>query len=220
MAVDEHSPATGVRWIGRDLKRREDPALLTGAATFVNDFALPGMLHAAVLRSPHAHARITAVRTERARELEGVVAVLTGRELADVIEALPRFCAEEVVEHAVAVDKVRYAGEAVAVAVAETRYLAEDALDLVDVSYEPLAPVVDMVAAAEPGAALVHENLGTNVVFEKAFTHGDVEGDFARAAHVVHRTLRWPRAMAAPMEPAGAVCAFDRARGRMDVHSN
>jgi len=220
MAVDEHAPTTGVRWIGRDLKRREDPALLTGAATFVNDFALPGMLHAAVLRSPHAHARITAVRTERARELEGVVAVLTGRELAEVIEALPRFCAEEVVEHAVAVDKVRYAGEAVAVAVAETRYLAEDALDLVDVSYAPLPPLVDMVAAADPGAALVHENLGTNVVFEKTFTHGDVEGDFARAAHVVHRTLRWPRAMAAPMEPAGAVCAFDRARGRLDVHSN
>jgi CO/xanthine dehydrogenase Mo-binding subunit len=217
MAVEEQAE-TGVRWIGRNVKRREDPALLTGATTFVNDFALPGMLHAAVLRSPHAHARITAVRTERARALEGVIAVLSGRELAEVIEPLPRFCAEEVVQHAVAVDKVRFVGEAVAVAVAETRYLAEDALDLVEVDYEPLAPVADAAGATADGAALVHENLGSNIVFERTFTHGDVDGDFARAAHVVRRSLRWPRATAAPMEPAGAVCAFER--GRLDVHSN
>ena len=216
MAVEERTHS----WIGRDLKRREDPALLTGGAVFTNDFSLPGMLHAAVLRSPHAHARIAAVRCERARELEGVVAVLSGRELAELVGPLPRFCAEEVVEHAVAVDKVRFAGEAVAIAVAETRYLAEDALDLVEVDYELLEPLVDPVLAAEPGAPLVHENLGTNVVYEKTFTHGDVEGDFARAAHVIRRTLRWPRVMAAPMEPNGAVCRYDRASGQMDVHSN
>ncbi len=217
MAVEEK---VAHRWIGRDLKRREDPALLTGGAVFTNDMALPGMLHAAVKRSPHAHARITAVRCEKARELEGVVAVLSGRELAEVIEPLPRFCAEEVVEHAVAVDKVRFAGEAVAIAVAETRYLAEDALDLVEIDYEPLPPLVDPVAAAQPGAALVHENLGTNVVYERTFTHGDVDGDFARAAHVIRRTLRWPRVMAAPMEPNGAVCRYDAAGGQLDVYSN
>jgi CO/xanthine dehydrogenase Mo-binding subunit len=214
MAVETH------RWIGRDIKRREDPALLTGSAIYTNDFTLPGLLHAAVLRSPHAHARIAAVRCERARALEGVVAVLSGRELAEVIDPLPRFCAEEVVEHAVAVDKVRFAGEPVAVAVAESRYLAEDALDLVEVDYEPLGPLVDPVAAMAADAPLVHDNLGSNIVFERVFTHGDVEGDFARAAHVVRRTLRWPRVTAAPMEPAGAVCRFDRGSGHMDVHSN
>jgi CO/xanthine dehydrogenase Mo-binding subunit len=217
MAVEEK---VAHRWIGRDLKRREDPALLTGSAVFTNDVALPGMLHAAVKRSPHAHARITAVRCEKARELEGVVAVLSGRELAEVIEPLPRFCAEEVVEHAVAVEKVRFAGEAVAIAVAETRYLAEDALDLVEIDYEPLPPLVDPVAAAEPGAALVHENLPSNVVYERTFTHGDVDGDFARAAHVIRRTLRWPRVMASPMEPNGAVCRYDAGSGQMDVYSN
>jgi CO/xanthine dehydrogenase Mo-binding subunit len=208
------------QWIGRELKRREDPALLTGSATYTNDLALPGMLHAAVLRSPHPHARIRSVSCDAARALEGVVAVLSGAELAEQIDPLPRFCAEEVVEHAVAVDKVRYAGEAVAIAVAESRYLAEDALELVEIDYELLEPLVDPVAAAEPGAPLVHENLGTNVVYERTFTHGDVEGDFARAAHVVRRTLRWPRVCASPMEPNGAVCDYDRASGRMDVHSN
>src|ERR1700742_2483286 len=213
MAVETHT------WIGRDIKRREDPALLTGGAQFTNDFVLPGMLHAAVKRSPHAHATIVSVNCEAARALPGVVAVLSGAELAAVVEPLPRFCAEEVVERAVAVDKVRFAGEAVAVAVAETRYLAEDALDLVEIVYEPLPPLVDPTEALKDGAPLVHENLGTNIVYEKVFSHGDVEGDFAGAAHVITRTLRWPRAMAAPMEPAGAVCRYDGS-GQLDVYSN
>src|SRR3954453_13153634 len=178
------------------------------------------MLPAGVLRSPHPHALIKSVDCTAARALEGVLAVLSGAELAELIDPLPRFCAEEVVEPAVAVDKVRYAGEAVAIAVAETRYLAEDALDRVRIEYELLDPLVDMVAAASPEAPVLHENLGTNVVYEKTFTHGDVEGDFARAAHVITRRLRWPRVCASPMEPAGAVCLFDRATGRMTVHSN
>ena len=155
-----------------------------------------------------------------ARALEGVVAVLSGAELAEIIDPMPRFCAEEVVQHAVAVEKARYAGEAVAIAVAESRYLAEDALELVEIDYELLEPLVDPVEAAKDGAPMLHENLGTNVVYERTFTHGDVEGDFARAAHVVRRTLRWPRVCASPMEPAGAVCDFDPATGRMEVHSN
>jgi CO/xanthine dehydrogenase Mo-binding subunit len=208
------------QWIGRDIKRREDPALLTGGATFTNDFAVPGMLHAAVLRSPHPHATIRSVDCTAGRALEGVLAVLSGAELAELIDPLPRFCAEEVVEPAVAVDKVRYAGEAVAIAVAESRYLAEDALSLVEVDYELLEPLVDPFQATSDGAPLLHENLGTNVVYEKTFTHGDVEGDFARAAHVITRKLRWPRVCASPMEPAGAVCDYDASTGRMVIHGN
>lgn len=208
------------QWIGKDIKRREDPALLTGGATFTNDFSLPGMLHAAVLRSPHPHALIRSVDCTAARALEGVVAVLSGAELAELIDPLPRFCAEEVVEPAVALDRVRYAGEAVAIAVAESRYLAEDALGLVEIDYEHLAPLTDPFQATSEGAPLLHENLGTNVVYEKTFTHGDVEGDFARAAHVITRKLRWPRVCASPMEPAGAVCAYDASTGRMDIHGN
>ncbi len=207
-------------WIGKDIKRREDPSLLTGNVTYVNDFKVSGMLHAAVLRSPYAHARILNIDTEAARELPGVYAVLTGREAAEVIGPVPAFCAEPVVETAIAVDKVRYVGEAVVAIAAESRYIAEDALELIEIEWEPLPVVSDPVSAMEPGAALVHENLGTNVVFDHTFTFGDVDGDFALAEHIIQRRLRWPRATAAPMEPNGAVCSYDAAKGTMEIWSN
>ena len=207
-------------WIGKDIKRREDPSLLTGNVTYVNDFKVSGMLHAAVLRSPYAHARIVHIDTEVARKLPGVYAVLTGREAAEVIGPVPAFCAEPVVESAIAVDKVRYVGEAVVAIAAESRYVAEDALDLVEIEWELLPVVSDPVSAMEPGAALVHENLGTNVVFDHTFTFGDVDGDFAQAEHIIQRRLRWPRATAAPMEPNGAVCSYDAAKGTMEIWSN
>src|SRR5437763_16185871 len=144
-------------WIGKDIKRREDPALLMGTATYTNDIKLPGMLHAAVLRSPYPHARIVGIDTTAAKKLPGVYAVLTGRDAAEVIDPVPAFCAEPVVEHAIALEKVRYAGEAVVAVAAESRYIAEDALALVQIEWGPLPSVVDVWAAMEPGAPLVHE---------------------------------------------------------------
>jgi len=207
-------------WIGKDIKRREDPALLMGTAIYTNDVNLPGMLHAAVLRSPYAHARIVSIDIGAAKELPGVYAVLTGREATEVIGPVPAFCAEPVVEHAIAVEKVRYAGEAVVAVAAESRYIAEDALELVQIEWEPLPPVIDVLEAMKPDALKVHENLLSNVVFEHVFTFGDVDGDFTRADHIIKRRLRWPRATAAPMEPAGAVCHYDPSSGRMEVWSN
>src|SRR5438270_17647 len=207
-------------WIGKDIKRHEDPALLMGTAIYTNDVSLPGMLHAAVLRSPYAHARIVSIDTSAAKKLPGVYAVLTGREATEVIGPLPAFCAEPVVEHAIAVEKVRYAGEAVVVVAAESRYIAEDALELVQIEWESLPPVIDVLEAMKPDAPKVHENLPSNIVFEHVFTFGDVDGDFARADHIIKRHLRWPRATAAPMEPAGAVCQYDSSSGRMEVWSN
>jgi len=206
-------------WIGKDIKRREDPDLLTGRAEYTGDVKLPGMLHAAVLRSPYAHARIVRIDTSAAKKLPGVHAVLTGREATEVLDPLPAFCAEPVVEHAIAVDKVRYAGEAVVAVAAESRYIAEDALELVQIEWEPLPPVIDVLEAMKPDAPKVHENLPSNVVYEHVFTFGDVDGDFARADHIIKRRLRWPRATAAPMEPAGAVCKYDPPSGRMEVWS-
>jgi len=207
-------------WIGKDIKRREDPALLMGTAIYTNDVNLPGMLHAAVLRSPYAHARIVSIDTSAAKKLPGVYAVLTGHEATEVIGPLPAFCAEPVVEYAIAVEKVRYAGEAVVAVAAESRYVAEDALELVQIEWEPLPPVIDVLEAMKPDAPKVHENLPSNIVFEHVFTFGDVDGDFARADHIIKRRLRWPRATAAPMEPAGAVCQYDSSSGRMEVWSN
>ncbi len=207
-------------WIGKDIKRHEDPALLMGTATYTNDIKLPGMLQAAVLRSPYPHARIVSIDTGAAKKLPGVYAVLTGREAAEVIDPVPAFCAEPVVEHAIALEKVRYAGEAVVAVAAESRYVAEDALELVQIEWEPLPPVIDVLAAMEPGAPLVHDTLSSNVVYSHVFTFGDVDGDFARADRIIKRRLRWPRATAAPMETAGAVCQYDAGSGRMEIWSN
>jgi carbon-monoxide dehydrogenase large subunit len=207
-------------WIGQDVPRLEDPKLLSGRATYTDDVRLPGMAHAAVLRSPHAHARIVRIDTQRARALPGVFAVVTGEDAKSLTNPLPAFCAEAVVEYALAVDRVRYAGEAVAAVAAVDRYTAEDALGLVEVEYEPLPAVTDPMEAMKAGAPRIHDTLPSNLVFEKTMTFGDVADDFAGADRVIRRRLRWHRASAQPLETAGAVCRFDPITGRMDVWSN
>ena len=208
------------RWIGKDVPRLEDPKLLAGRATYTDDVRLPGMLHAAVLRSPHPHARITRVDTSQARALPGVFAVITGEDAKELTNPLPAFCAEPVVQYALAVDKVRFVGEAVAAVAAVDRYTAEDAAALIEVEYEPLPVVTDPFEAMKPGAAKLHDTLPGNLAFEKTLSFGDVTGDFAAADHVIRRTLRWHRASAQPLETAGAVCRFDPIGQRMDVWSN
>ncbi|MGY1690591.1 xanthine dehydrogenase family protein molybdopterin-binding subunit [Geodermatophilus sp. SYSU D01105] len=208
------------RWVGRSVPRKEDRKLLTGRATYVADVVVPGMLHAAVLRSPHAHARIVSIDTSRARALPGVFAVLTGEEAQQHVGPMTAFCAEPVPQHAIAVEKVRFPGEAVAAVAAESRYIAEDALALIDVRYELLDPVVDPVAAMAPGAPRVHDTLDSNVVFHRAIDFGDVDGAFAGAHRVIRRRARWHRMGAQPIETAGAVCSFEPYTGEMTVWSN
>jgi CO/xanthine dehydrogenase Mo-binding subunit len=207
-------------WIGKDIPRLEDPKLLAGRATYVDDVRLPGMLQAAVLRSPHAHARIVRVDSSRARALAGVRAVVSGEDARVLTNPLPAFCAEPVAQYALAVDKVRFAGEAVAAVAAVDRYTAEDAAALIDVEYEPLPALTDPFAAMQPGAPKIHDTLPNNLVFEKTLAFGDVDGDFARARRVIRRRLRWHRASAQPLETAGAVCRYDPLGQRMDVWSN
>ena len=166
MSIVEHTPdtaapdRTGYRWVGRSVPRKEDPRLLAGRGGYIGDVTVPGMLHAAVLRSPHAHARIVSIDTSAARALPGVVAVLTGAEALAHVNPMTSFCAEPVPQHAVAVDKVRYPGEAVASVAATDRYVAEDACALIRVEYELLPPVVDPVQAMGPDAGRVHRHPG------------------------------------------------------------
>ncbi|HEX2481369.1 MAG TPA: xanthine dehydrogenase family protein molybdopterin-binding subunit [Methylomirabilota bacterium] len=207
-------------WVGKSIKRLEDPKLLTGEARYVDDVHETGMLHAAVLRSPYAHARIKRLDTTKARALPGVVAVVTGKEAAELAGPVPAFCAEPVVQHAIAQEKARFAGEAVAAVAATDRYVAEDAVDLIEVEWEPLPVVSDVETALRAGAPLVHENLGTNLVFGRTLTFGDVKGDFSRADHVVRRRLRWPRGAAVPVETAGAVARYEPMTRRMTVWAN
>jgi 2-furoyl-CoA dehydrogenase large subunit len=188
-------------WIGQPLARREDAALLTGTGRFADDLGVrPGTLHAAFVRSPHPHARLRGVEASAALAAPGVRAVLTG-------EDVKRWAAPFVVgvkapmEHwCLAVDKVRYVGEPVAVVVAEDRYLAEDALELVEVDYEPLDATVDVARATSDAAPLLHEAVGTNVVSDRHFVYGDPDACFASAPRRVSLAVRYPRNSCTPIE--------------------
>ncbi|MCH2410145.1 xanthine dehydrogenase family protein molybdopterin-binding subunit, partial [Myxococcota bacterium] len=207
-------------WIGKSVQRKRDPEILTGRGVYIDDVKLPRMLHAAALRSPYAHAKIINVDATKARELKGVVSVLSGSDAAEYVGANASFCAEQVPQHAVAIDKVRFAGEAVAIVAATDRYIAEDACELIEVEYEPLPALADMFSAMEPSAPKVHDTLANNVVFEKVFNFGPIEEDFARADHIIRRKLRWHRMSAQPIETGGAVASFEPSTGNMEVWSN
>jgi len=205
----------GTRYFGERVKRNEDPRLLTGRGTFVDDIRLPGMLHGAVLRSPHAHARLLSLDTSKAKTARGVVAVYTRTDLPEHLQQpLPKLIPHYALIHhktqyALAPEKVRYVGEPVAFVVAESRYLAEDAAELVEVEYEPLPPVVDLTQAAQPNAPLVHEDMGTNVCAHHTQRVGNVEDAFARAAHVFTERFVMDRGTAAPMECRGIVAQWE-----------
>ncbi len=157
--------------LGSPIKRREDPRLITGQATYVDDIKLYGMLHMAVLRSPYGHARITSINTDAARKYPGVVAVYTAADLKGVVGSVA--CAVPVghiaegmgIRQPLAEDKVRFYGDPVAVVIAEDRYGARDARDLIDVDYEPLPVAIDVEKAMQPDAPLLYEQFGTNVAF-------------------------------------------------------
>lgn len=207
----EKPPEKEYRWIGKNMKRVEDPRLLTGCGKYIDDVVLPNMAHAALLRSPHAHARIKSIDISKAQALPGVIAVVTGAEFAKTTGPTVSFSSPPVVQHAIATDRVRHVGEAVAAVVAEDRYIAEDALDLIEVEYEEL-PVVSDIEQQEfaRGDAVLHPERGdSNVAMDRTFTFGPVDDDFARADRVIRRRLRWGRSGPQPLETAGAVAEYD-----------
>lgn len=218
----------GGKYFGAAVKRREDPRFLRGEARYVDDVKLAGMLHAAFLRSPHAHARIAKIRTEAARALSGVARVFTFTDLERWMKPLPlfgavppglaaaiRFDVRQAPQFALCRERARYVGEIVAMVVAESRARAEDALDLIEVEWEPLPAVVDMMRAAESGGLLIHPEWGTNVGV--GFTHsiGDANGAFARAEVVVSESFRIQRYVGMPIECRGVVAAWDRRDGTL-----
>src|ERR1700716_3829556 len=210
-------PTRERKWVGKSIRRVEDPKFLLGAGGYVDDLSLPGMLHAALVRSPYAHARIKTVDVTEARRLPGVVAVVTGAEAAELCNAMPDFgpAPDKHVWRCLAADKVRYVGEGVAAIVAESRYIAEDARDLVTVEYESLPVVIDPEAAIAPDAPLIHEPLGSNIAYERTFVFGVVDRDFAEADLVVKDRLRWHRSGAQPLETVGAIANYDPGTGMM-----
>ena len=208
--------------IGHSMKRVEDTRLLTGSGTYADDVSLPNMAHAAVLRSPHAHARIVSIDKSKAEALPGVLCVMTGAEAAEVTGPCADFSSPPTTQHCIAVDKVRHVGEAVAAVVAESRYIAEDACELIEVEYDPLPAVVDIEeAVTSAGDAVLHPDRGdTNVAHHRVIDFGTVDEDFAAADLVIERRLRWPRSGGTPIETVGATAHYDRGTGKFTIHAN
>jgi aerobic carbon-monoxide dehydrogenase large subunit len=206
-----------VKFVGDRYLRKEDPRLLTGRGRYVGDIALPGMLHVVLLRSPHAHARVHRVDADRARAHPGVVDVVTFAELGAAGRAFPIVPPHpELRGHnfgPLAGDRVRFVGEAVAAVVADSRYAAEDARDLLEIEYEPL-PSAQTLA---PGAPAVHDDIPDNAAGRVTLARGDVEGALRAAPRVASLRLRIGRGGGQPMETRGLVADWNGALGQLTV---
>jgi carbon-monoxide dehydrogenase large subunit len=210
------------RTIGARIPRLEDPRLLRGLGCFVDDVHPAGVLHAAVLRSPHAHARIAAIDASRARALPGVHLVLTAADLGALNQPTPLLIPNPNLTHPrtplpLAAGEVRFVGEPVALVVAESRYLAEDALDTIDITWEPLPVVASLEAAMAPGAPLVHADVPENRAARMIQRVGDPDAAFARAAHVFRERLSIERSCGCPLEGRGVVAEYDARAGTLRV---
>jgi CO/xanthine dehydrogenase Mo-binding subunit len=212
------------KWSGQSVPRKEDRRHLQGQAAFADDAFQQRMGYAHFVRSPHAHARIVSIDTARARALDGVYATLTGdeaRELTDPFFQIAPEPGANIEEYCLAVDRVRYQGDAVALVLAESRDIARDAAELVDVEYEPLPAVVDTVEAAADGAPVLHEQVGTNVVWQGVFDYGDVDWALENADHVVKiDRLHFHRFSSTPLECNAAVVNWEPGTETLEIYSN
>jgi carbon-monoxide dehydrogenase large subunit len=209
--------------VGQKIKRKEDPRLITGTATYLDDIKLPGMHFACVVRSPHPAADILSIDTKPASETPGVVAVFTGKDIGALapLPCVAQFPDLRVPHHTMlATDRVYYVGHPVAVVVARDRYIARDAADRVQIDYAPRPSVADPEKALEPGAPLVHPQYPDNVAFTFRQSNGDTDAAFAAADVVVKQRIESQRLVGCPMEPRGAVADYRTAEGTMTLYSS
>src|SRR6202012_5455012 len=222
MNVNAASGAAEARpWTGQSIPRVEDAGLLSGRGRFIDDIGVrTATLHAAILRSPHAHANIVAIDVAAAKSARGIVAVLTGEDIKALTASLVVGVKAPVECWPIAVGRVRYVGEPVAIVVAETRYLAEDAIDLIDAQYEALPAVIDPLQAIEAGAPLLHDGFPNNVASDRRFRYGDPEQAFAGASRTVSVSIRYPRNSCTPIETYGIVAEYEPGDQSYDVLAN
>jgi len=213
------------KYVGRKVPSKEAPRHLTGRGRFTDDFLLPGMLHAVILRSPLAHARIRATDARAARDLPGVVTVLTTDDVKRETRPFKpgRYAAglrKPIDEYASAMDKVRYVGEPVAAVAARSRAIAEDALELIAVEYDPLPTVVDTREAMKPESPPLYDELGSNVAWRGSISYGDLDGAFRQSDRVVRERLKLHRYSSTPLEPLACLASYDGASRRLTVRCN
>jgi carbon-monoxide dehydrogenase large subunit len=213
---------TGTRAIGAALLRKEDYRFVTGQGRYLDDIVFPGCLHAHFVRSPHAHARIAAIDCAAARSAEGVIAIVTGRELAEWTRparmAPPIEGLHPVEFTTLPIDKVRFIGDPVVCIIATDRYLAEDAAELVAIDYDVLDPVPDLDRALAAGAPLVDDSLPSNLVSRQSFTAGDPARRFGEAEIVVEASFHQHRQTHAPIETRGCCAIWDQGRRHLTMH--
>ncbi len=215
MATEE-AEARPAQYVGASLPRVEDPRFLKGRAKFVDDIQLPGMLHAALLRSSHAHARIVSIDTTKAKQLDGVAEVLIGADVEEFpafVAQLPREEVQANSRRILPIDKVRFVGEPVAIVAATSRYIAEDAAALIDVEYEPLPAILDPQESLKPDAPILHEDSESNNFAHIEYEKGDVEKAFAEADRVFSKRFHHGRFHAAPLETRGIVADYEPGSG-------
>ncbi len=209
------------RYISSDRRVREDRRFVAGKGNFVADIALPNAKHVALVTCPHAAARIVSVDGSAALKMPGVHYVLDGRELAAAtLPLMTGLDTPDVPRRPLAFEVARYSGEWVAAVVADTRALAEDAAEAIEIIYEPLPFVLDAEKAIEPGAVLVHEAHGSNVLLDKTFVWGEVDKDFAASPRKLSLRVKWGRSSTVPIETFGVVAHWDPWREMLDVHAS
>ncbi|MGH7949904.1 MAG: xanthine dehydrogenase family protein molybdopterin-binding subunit, partial [Candidatus Binataceae bacterium] len=210
------------KFVGERIKRREDPRLISGQGIYVDDVRLPGMLTAMLLRSPHAHAKIKSVNLDAARNLEGVACALSGADLKDKIGSLPCVApADHVPFHPVlAIGKARFVGEGVAVVVASNAYLAQDAVDLIEVDYDPLDAVVDPEKALEAGTPIIHEEFGSNSVALAIVPNPAADDAMKKADKIIRFRIVNQRLAPTAMEPRGVVADWNAGMRQLTVWSS
>ena len=217
----DNDPGSGSLWVGQSIVRVEDSALLTGRGRFIDDIGVhPGTLHAAFLRSPHAHADIVSIDVSQAMQARGVVAVLHGEDIKALTSSLVVGVKAPVECWPMAVGRVRYVGEPVAIVVATDRYRAEDAIDLIDVRYAPRPAVVDPLKALSPEAPVLHDGFAGNVASDRSFRYGDPEQAFASASHRISIDVSYPRNSCTPIETYGVVADYNPGEDAYDVLAN
>lgn len=212
------------RYIGQSTPRKEAQRLLQGRGRYVDDITLPRMLHAAFVRSPHAHAEILSIEAEAARALDGVVAVYTGAELAQhvtpYVGVLTHLAGlRSAPQYPMATDVVRWQGEPVVMVLASSRAVAEDAADLIEVDYAERPAATDAETALDPDAPVIHPEFGNNLAWEREVSTGDIDAAFAQpGVHIVTRTFRFGRHTGVTLESRGTVCDFDPSENQLTVH--
>ena len=216
--MTDTTAAKEYRYITKKRRVTEDRRFITGRGNFAADYNLPGMLHVAMVTSPYACAEIKGINAEAALALPGVRYVLTGAELFENINPLlSGLDLPNIKRIPLAHERARYAGEWVAAVVAESRHIAEDAVDLVEVDYNPIDFVIDPEEAMQPEAPLVHPQHGSNILCDKSWVWGDVDGDFDAAPHSLAFRARWSRCSTIPIETFVVTAKWDEGKELLDV---